>query len=81
MIGLAIATMANLVGPGVVLVAGESVTNYDLFEQHLRSAFDDHAFGAVRDCRIITRTHTFEDWARGAAASVVHSMLQQTLTS
>ncbi|WAA66833.1 ROK family transcriptional regulator [Microbacterium oxydans] len=81
MIGLAIATMANLVGPSVVLVAGESVTNYDLFEQHLRAAFEQHAFGAVRDCRIITRTHTFEDWARGAAASVVHSMLHQTLTS
>lgn len=81
MIGLAIATMANLVGPGVVLVAGEAVTNYDLFEQHLRSAFDEHAFGAVRDCRIVTRTHTFEDWARGSAASVVHSMLRQTLTA
>ena len=78
-IGLAVATMANLVGPSVVLVAGESVTNYDLFDHHLRAAFDEHAFGAARDCTILTRSHTFEDWARGAAASVVRSMLDHTL--
>lgn len=80
MIGLAIAAMVNLVGPGVVLVAGESVTNYDLFGTRLREAFEEHAFGAARECTIVTRTHTFEDWARGAAASVVRSMLDRTLS-
>jgi predicted NBD/HSP70 family sugar kinase len=81
MIGLALATMANLVGPGVILVAGESVTNYDLFERRVREAFDEHAFGSARECKIIARPHTFEDWARGSAASVIRSMLDGTLTA
>ncbi|MFC5834729.1 ROK family protein [Nonomuraea insulae] len=81
MIGLALATMANLVGPSVILVAGESVTNYDLFERRVREAFDEHVFGSARACKIIARSHTFEDWARGSAASVIRSMLDGTLTT
>lgn len=81
MIGLALATMANLVGPSVILVAGESVTNYDLFEQRLREAFDLHAFGAANACTIVAQSHTFENWARGSAAAVIRAMVEGTLAA
>ena len=72
-IGAALATMANLVGPSVILVAGESVTDFDLYEQRIRESFDAHTFGAAGECQIVTRSHTFEDWARGAASSLIRA--------
>jgi hypothetical protein len=57
----------------------ESVTNYDLFGRSIRDAFDEHAFGSANGCEIVIRSHTFEDWARGAAASVIDSMTEGTL--
>lgn len=74
-LGAGLATVANLVGPGVILVAGESVADFDLFEESLRRGFDAHAFGAVRDTPIRTRSHTFENWARGAAASLIRRLV------
>jgi predicted NBD/HSP70 family sugar kinase len=44
-IGMALATMTNLVGPSVIVVMGESVTDYDLYEQRIRESFDQHTFG------------------------------------
>lgn len=76
-IGTALAAMANLVGPAVILVAGESVTDYDIYEKRIRESFDLHTFGSAGDCRIITRSHTFEDWARGAAASVIRETISR----
>ncbi|NEN05293.1 ROK family transcriptional regulator [Diaminobutyricibacter tongyongensis] len=77
-IGMALATMANLVGPSVILVAGESVTDFDLYEQRIRESFDEHTFGAAGQCQIVTRSHTFEDWARGAAASLLRASVTRT---
>lgn len=78
-IGSAIAALVNLVGPSIVLVAGESVADYDLYEQRIREAFAAHAFGAAANCRIVTRSHTFDDWARGAAASAIRATVRQTV--
>ena len=52
------------------------MSNFDLFEQTLRGAFDEHAFGAAARCRIVTRPHTFQDWARGAAAAAIQSLVR-----
>ena len=76
LLGKAIATMVNLVGPEIVLVMGESAPDYDVYEQNLRESFEQHAFGAAAECRIITRPHQFDDWARGAAASVVRAIVR-----
>lgn len=73
MIGLALATVANLVGPSVILVAGESVAEFDLFEKELRHSFREHTFGAAGECQIVTQSHTFANWARGAAASFIRA--------
>lgn len=76
LIGTAIATLVNLTGPEVVIIGGEGVSDFDLFEETLRDAFEEHAFGAAVRCRIVTRPHTFEDWARGAAAAAIQSLVR-----
>jgi predicted NBD/HSP70 family sugar kinase len=75
-IGTAIATLVNLAGPELVIIGGEAVSNFDLFEAHLRAAFAEHAFGAAGRCEIVTRPHTFEDWARGASAAAIRSLAE-----
>ncbi|WP_369373172.1 ROK family protein [Promicromonospora sp. Populi] len=73
-IGTAIASLVNLTGPDLVILGGEAVSNFDLFDQSLLGAYREHAFGAAGRCRIVVRPHTFEDWARGAAAAAIRSL-------
>ena len=75
-IGAAVAAMVNLVGPELVVIAGEGVAEYDLYEERLRQTFAEHAFGAAGDCRLMLRSHTFDNWARGAAATVIRSYVR-----
>jgi predicted NBD/HSP70 family sugar kinase len=76
-IGTAIATVTNLTGPEIVLITGEAVHDYELYDQRLRAAFEAHAFGAAGNCRLVVRPHAFEDWARGAAAAALQSIVRQ----
>jgi predicted NBD/HSP70 family sugar kinase len=76
-IGAALAIVANLTGPDTVLVAGEGMQEFELYERTIRSTFAAHAFGAAADCVLVTRAHTFEDWARGAAASLIRAAVRQ----
>ncbi len=78
-IGKAIATVVNLTGPELVLIGGEGVANFELFEPNLRAAFEEHAFGAAGRCRLVVRPHTFDDWARGAATTVIRALVTQRL--
>ncbi|GAB2608281.1 ROK family protein [Pseudactinotalea suaedae] len=75
LIGTAIASLVNLIGPELVIIGGEAVRNFDLFDSTLRAAFAEHAFGAAGRSRILVRPHSFEDWARGAAATAIRSLL------
>ena len=72
-IGLGIAAVANLVGPARIVVSGEGLSAYDLFEPHIRAAFELQAFGAAADCPLSIRPLPFEEWARGAAAVSIQS--------
>lgn len=74
-IGLALASVANLVGPERIVVSGESVSSYDLFEQAIRDAFTLQAFGATRDCAIHVQPLPFEEWARGASAVAIQELV------
>jgi predicted NBD/HSP70 family sugar kinase len=67
-IGTGLAAMANLVGPARIVVSGEGLAAYDLFEPHIRDAFERQAFGAAADCPLSIRPLPFDEWARGAAA-------------
>jgi predicted NBD/HSP70 family sugar kinase len=75
-IGLAMAAMANLVGPERIIVTGDvqGLAAYDLFEEQIRRSFGSQVFGAAADCRLILRPRPFEQWARGAAAVAIQTL-------
>jgi predicted NBD/HSP70 family sugar kinase len=67
-LGLAIASVANLIGPERVIISGEGVATYDLFADQIRETFAAQAFGAAAECDLLLRPLPFEEWARGGAA-------------
>jgi predicted NBD/HSP70 family sugar kinase len=78
-IGAALAALVNLVGPELVLIASDALAEYDLYDASLRETFATHAFGAAINCKIVTRSQSFDDWARGGAASLIRAAVQQRL--
>jgi predicted NBD/HSP70 family sugar kinase len=76
-LGLAVATLVNLTGPAVVILAGELADATDLFEAPLRRALAGHAFGTAGQARLEVKPHSFHDWAKGAAALVVWTAARQ----
>jgi predicted NBD/HSP70 family sugar kinase len=74
-IGSGIAAVANLVGPARIVVSGEGLSAYDLFEPHIRAGFQRQAFGAAADCPLSIRPLPFEEWARGAAAVSIKALV------
>ncbi|MER6273876.1 ROK family transcriptional regulator [Streptomyces sp900105755] len=77
-IGRGIATVANLFGPERVIISGEGLAAHDLFAGHIRDAFTAAAFGSAARCDVQTRPLPFEEWARGAAATAIHSFITPT---
>jgi predicted NBD/HSP70 family sugar kinase len=77
-IGSAIASLVNMVGPELVIIGGEGVTDFDLYRDALEAAYHEHAFGSADKARLVVRPHSFEDWARGAAAAAIRSLLGQS---
>jgi predicted NBD/HSP70 family sugar kinase len=75
-IGAALAVTVNLVGPEVVVIAGEGVMEYHLYERRIREVFAAHAFGEAASCRLVVRRHTFIDWARGAAVAAFRDVIR-----
>ncbi|MCF3963563.1 ROK family transcriptional regulator [Streptomyces fuscigenes] len=67
-LGLAIASVANLIGPERIIISGEGVASYDLFADQIRASFTAQAFGTAADCDLVVRPLPFEAWARGGAA-------------
>ncbi|MEU8238338.1 ROK family transcriptional regulator [Actinoplanes missouriensis] len=74
-IGAGIAAVANLVGPARIVVSGEGLSAYDLFEPHIRASFQRQAFGAAAACPLSIRPLPFEEWARGAATVSIQALV------
>ncbi|WP_067177404.1 ROK family protein [Microtetraspora niveoalba] len=74
-IGLGLAVVANLLGPESLVVSGEGLDAYDLFEESIREAFSAQAYGSAGRCGLTIRPLPFEEWARGAATVAVQSMV------
>ncbi|MEV4350095.1 ROK family protein [Actinoplanes sp. NPDC049596] len=74
-IGLAVASLVNLVGPELVIIGGEAVSDFDLYRRSLDAAYHEHVFGSAERVRLVVRPHSFADWARGAAATATRSLL------
>lgn len=77
-LGLALASVANLIGPDRIIISGEGVASYDLFAEQIRTSFVAQAFGAAADCELIVRPLEFEEWARGGAAVAAQSLVAPT---
>lgn len=73
-IGLGITAVVNLIGPERIVVSGEGLDAYDLFETEIREAYATHAFGAAARAPLTIRPLPFEEWARGAAAVGIQSL-------
>lgn len=74
-IGMGIATVANLLGPSLIILSGEGLAAYDLFAEQIRQTYAAQAFGAAADCELLVRPLPFEQWARGAAAVAIQRMV------
>lgn len=74
-IGRAVASLVNLVGPETVVLAGEGVDRLDLLQTPMEHAYAEHVFASAGNCRIIARQHSFDDWARGAAAVAIRALI------
>lgn len=75
-IGKAIGAVVNLFGPGRVIISGEGLAAYDLFDGGIRDAFAAAAFGTAGQCDVMTCPLSFEEWARGAAATAIQSFIE-----
>jgi predicted NBD/HSP70 family sugar kinase len=71
LLGLALASVANLVGPERIVLSGETLAAYDLFADAMLATFQEQGFGAAKRCEIVVRPLQFEHWARGAAAVAI----------
>ncbi len=78
--GLAVAAMVNVCGPERIVVSGEGLDTYDLFEERIWASFAAHAFGAAAQATVLIRPRPFEQWARGAAAVSIQALFQQGRT-
>lgn len=76
-IGVAIATLVNVVGPERVVVSGEGVDAYDLLGRHIQDAYAAHVFGAASRCPLSLRPLPWEEWARGGAAVAIQALFPQ----
>lgn len=75
-IGKAIGAVVNLFGPHRVIISGEGLAAYDLFAEGIREAFAAAAFGTAGQCDVVTCPLSFEEWARGAAATAIQSFIE-----
>jgi predicted NBD/HSP70 family sugar kinase len=73
-LGLAIASVANLIGPQRIVLTGEALAAYDLFAETMHSAYAAQCFGAAR-AELVVRPLQFEHWARGAAALAISRLV------
>ncbi|MCU1658627.1 MAG: transcriptional regulator, partial [Pseudonocardiales bacterium] len=73
-LGLAIASVANLVGPQRIVLTGEALVAYDLLAEAMHSAYAAQCFGAAR-AELVVRRLQFEHWARGAAALAIARLI------
>ena len=80
-LGLAIAAVANLIGPERIIISGEGVAFYDLYADQIRETFSAQAFGAAKDCDLIVRPLPFEEWARGGAAVAAQTLVAPSLAA
>jgi predicted NBD/HSP70 family sugar kinase len=74
-IGFALAALANLIDPERIVLSGEGLAAYDLFEEEVHQSFATQAFATAAQCEIVIHPLSFDQWARGAAVVAIHDLI------
>ncbi len=81
-LGVAIANLINILDPSLVLIGGEGLRAGDLLLDPLRATLPLHVFGSSGEAqpgdgaRLLVRTTTEVEWARGAASLVLREIFR-----
>lgn len=71
-LGRGLAALCNLLNLGRIILTGEGVHAYDVFERACLAAFHQHSFStAAQDCDLVPEPGDDDLWARGAACLVI----------
>ncbi|MEV0384359.1 ROK family transcriptional regulator [Nonomuraea sp. NPDC050643] len=74
-LGQVVATVANLTGPELVVLSGESVHMYDVCATAFDAALARHTHWTTAPVRVAVKPFTFNEWARGAAVTALQHLL------
>ncbi|MGW4637093.1 ROK family transcriptional regulator [Sphaerisporangium sp. NPDC004334] len=74
-LGQVIATVANIIGPELVILSGEAVHMYPLCADALHAALTEHTHWTSTPVPVTVKPFTFAEWARGAAVSALQHLL------
>ncbi|MFC5824915.1 ROK family protein [Nonomuraea insulae] len=74
-LGQVVATVANLTGPELVVLSGESVHMYDVCAQAFHTALAGHTHWTSTPVRVAVKPFAFNEWARGAAVTALQHLL------
>jgi predicted NBD/HSP70 family sugar kinase len=79
-LGIALASIVNLLNPTRVIVGGEGVHSLDLLLDPMRSSLETHCFdGLYDDLELIVEPWGDDAWARGAAGLVLDELFHARL--
>jgi predicted NBD/HSP70 family sugar kinase len=74
-LGQVVATVANLTGPELVVLSGESVHMYDVCAGAFHAALARHTHWTATPVRVAVKPFAFNEWARGAAVTALQHLL------
>lgn len=79
-LGIGVATVVNLLNPGLVIVGGEGVKAGEWRLSPMREAFREHVFDGLADeTELVIEPAGDETWARGAACVVLGELFKSPL--
>ncbi|MET7328114.1 ROK family transcriptional regulator [Nonomuraea sp. NPDC005650] len=74
-LGQVVATVANITGPELVVLSGESVHMYDVCAGAFQTALAHHTHWTSTPVRVAVKPFAFNEWARGAAVTALQHLL------
>ncbi|MBB6545636.1 ROK family transcriptional regulator [Nonomuraea rubra] len=74
-LGQVVATVANITGPELVVLSGESVHMYEVCADAFHAALAAHTHWTAGPVRVAVKPFAFNEWARGAAVTALQHLL------
>ncbi|TDD46367.1 ROK family transcriptional regulator [Nonomuraea terrae] len=74
-LGQVVATVANITGPELVILSGETVHMYQVCAEAFQAALIRHTHWTTTPVRVAVKPFAFNEWARGAAVTALQHLL------